>query len=87
MSELVKKVNVGLFVVGLLVLAVAVAEISGPDNSSPLVQSSLTERDIAIQEALRKGEKEYSYTTNFIPGVGRIGDPDAYLEQLQQQAE
>lgn len=47
---------------------------------------SLTERKLAIEQAIKEGKKEYSYTTNFIPGLGRVGDPDAYMKEWEKEA-
>lgn len=34
--------------------------------------SNLPSRDLAIQEALAKGQKSYVFTTGFIPGIGVV---------------
>lgn len=52
-----------------------------------VIKTSLTERDIAIADAIKNGKKEYSYETSFTPGVGRIINPDAYKDQWQKNAE
>ena len=40
-------------------------------NSSKLVEGGpLVERNAAIDKAKSEGKSEYSYTTNFIPGIG-----------------
>ena len=47
----------------------------------------IIQRQEAIAEALKTGRKTYSFTTNFIPGIGTVSDPDQYkagvLQQLQ----
>ncbi len=48
----------------------------------------LTERQLAVTEAIKKGEKTYTFTSNYTPGLGRINDPAAYertwIENLRQ---
>lgn len=56
-------------------------------TSQPWAKTSLTERDLAIQEAIRQGKKEYSFETNFIPGMGRINNPEQHLEDWQKSEE
>lgn len=51
------------------------------------VSPMIIERKLAIEEAERKGEKTYSYTTRFIPGIGMINDPEAFKEDWQKQLE
>lgn len=61
---------------------------SRADNSvDQRYKTSLTERDLAIEEAIRQGKKEYSFETNFIPGMGRISDPDQHLKDWQKSKE
>jgi hypothetical protein len=61
---------------------------SRADNSTDQpYKTSLTERDLAIEEAIRQGKKEYSFETNFIPGMGRISDPDQHLKDWQKSQE
>ncbi|HUD20809.1 MAG TPA: hypothetical protein VMQ44_01940 [Candidatus Saccharimonadales bacterium] len=43
--------------------------------------STLKERQLAIDDAIKNGQKTYSFTTSFIPGIGYISDPDAYKTQ------
>ncbi len=47
--------------------------------------SSNTQRNLAIQEALKNGQATYQYETNFIPGIGNIADPEAYKKRFEQQ--
>lgn len=44
--------------------------------------TGLTERDLAIAEAIKNEDNNYSFTTKFIPGIGII-DPPIYLESLK----
>lgn len=57
------------------------------DNSvsATLQPGSVTERQLAIDNALKTGQKHYSFTTNFIPGLGTITDPSAYKKDLLNQ--
>lgn len=43
--------------------------IGGIDNQEKLPQT-FPNRDVAIAEALAAGRKTYTFTTNFIPGIG-----------------
>lgn len=72
-----------IFVMGAVRFAQAHQSAKTSDNT---IVSSSTERDIAIQEAIKQGKKDYSYTTNFIPGVGYISDPAAYEKSFEDQA-
>lgn len=47
--------------------------------------ANLAERKIAVENAIKNGQKTYSYTTNFIPGIGRIINSPQTEAQLQQQ--
>jgi len=60
---------------------------SSANGDGVLEKTSITERDLAIAEAIRLGQKEYSFTTNFIPGMGRISDTGRYQEEWQKNAE
>jgi hypothetical protein len=42
------------------------------------VAPTSVERALAISRARERGEKTYSFTTNFIPGVGQIADAESY---------
>lgn len=52
-------------------------------NLSPTV----IERKLSIEAAERSGQKTYQFKTNFIPGIGTITDPNAFLENWQKEAE
>ncbi|MEX1123832.1 MAG: hypothetical protein WEC81_01545 [Patescibacteria group bacterium] len=60
----------------------ASAHFSSDQSEVTLPVSSNTQRNLAIQEALKNGQTTYQYTTNFIPGIGNITDPEAYKKQL-----
>jgi len=53
--------------------------------ASTVKQTSVTQRDVAIAEAKKNGKKEYTFTTNFIPGIGIINDPAAYKKAWEDQ--
>jgi len=82
----------GFFVISVLVSFIGVSSYfnSRKSGSALAFKTSLTERDLAIDQAIRDGKKTYTFTTHFIPGIGYINDPQAYqqqtLDQLQQQA-
>ncbi len=56
--------------------------ITAADYAPPTIM----DRKLAIQQALKEGKKEYSFTTNYIPGIGQINDPQAYLNQQEENA-
>lgn len=71
------------FVLGLL----SYLDVPEQTASNLPVKSSLTERDVAIADAIEKGQKEYTYTTRFIPGIGMISDPNIFKENWERQAQ
>ncbi len=75
---------IGLFIFAVGVLSYYNSSRQNAVSSLP-VKTSLTERDIAITEAVKNGKKEYTFTTRFIPGVGVITDPEAYKKEWEQQ--
>ena len=52
---------------------------------SSVSTTSITQRYFATEQAKREGRKTYSFTTSFIPGIGIISDPQAYLDKLKTQ--
>lgn len=56
---------------------------SASDDKS--IETSNTQRNLAIEEALKNGDKTYQFETNFIPGIGTIGNPDAYTKELEDK--
>ncbi len=64
----------------------ASAHFSSSETGVPLPISSNTQRNIAIQEALKNGQTTYQFESNFIPGIGNITDPDAYKKQFEEDA-
>lgn len=42
--------------------------------SAEKLPTTLPNRDLAIQQAVERGEKTYMYTTNFIPGIGMVNE-------------
>lgn len=87
-SSSILTLSVIVFLAGLVQFGVAHAR-SQVSNSSDLsfTKTSLTERDIAIAEAIKEGKTEYSFTSNFTPGIGRIVNPDKYLEDWKKAQE
>lgn len=76
--------------IGAIILTIGAVQyfsVRKPVASSGEVSPMIIERKLAIEEAERKGEKTYSYTTRFIPGIGVISDPEAYKEDWQKQLE
>lgn len=56
-------------VVAVYAISVKVAKPKAAAGNSAFV-SDLKERDLAIQKANQVGSSSYSFTTNFVPGVG-----------------
>lgn len=52
-----------------------------PTLTEPVAPNNIA-RALAIEDARSKGETTYSYTTNFIPGIGTITDPQQYKDNL-----
>lgn len=75
----------GLLFVNFVLFAYALSIYLTPPPTTTIVKTSLTERDLAIADAQARGVSEYSYTTNFIPGIGTINDPAAYKKAWEDQ--
>lgn len=52
-------------------------------NTSLSIISSLQDRNIAIERAKLMGESSYSFTTNFIPGIGAPPAPSENSNQFK----
>ena len=50
------------------------------------VSPSVIERKLSIEDALQNGQKTYQYQSRFIPGIGSIADPEAYLKELEKNS-
>lgn len=76
------------FLLGTLIFLGGLADYLAKDNgpAARLFHTSLTTRDLAMSEAIQAGRKEYSFTTNFIPGIGDIGNPEAYKKDWEARA-
>lgn len=90
---MIKKVRINEFsylilLIGLIVFSLGVIYYfqNKSEKKDTMINTSLVERDLAIAEAIRTGQKEYSYTTNFTPGVGRIENPEEYKKAWEEQA-
>lgn len=60
---------------------------SGKAISSSVVSSpSIIERKLSIENAIQNGRKTYQFDSRFIPGIGTISDPAAYLKDLEDKA-
>jgi|GEM_PF-5970435 len=89
-SFLVSAPNIVLIVGILAFIAGVISKIEGvavERNVPEATASVLRERNLAIEEARKAGRKDYGFSTNFIPGIGRIADPEAYKQQALQPAE
>lgn len=82
---LLNKLQRPIFFVSVLIFGFTIYTAYKPERENPFQYSSLTAREIAIREAKAKGLSEYSFTTNFIPGIGNI-DKDQVLNDLKSQA-
>lgn len=75
-------------VLGLLIFSLGIFSYfsTGSNNNMSRKQTSITERDVAMAEARSNGQKEYSFTTGFIPGIGIITDPEAYKKTWEESS-
>jgi len=55
---------------------------TGTTPHTSLNPGPITERQLAIDNALRTGSHTYSYETRFTPGIGQITDPEQYKKDL-----
>jgi|GEM_PF-6588897 len=89
MRKIISIIVDNLLAIGLFIFAVGILSYYNSPRqnavSSLPIKTSLTERDIAIAEAVKNGKKEYTFTTRFIPGVGVITDPETYKKEWEQQ--
>lgn len=75
-----------IFSLGLIILIWGIFNHFFPSSDDQKrIETSNTQRNLAIEEALKRGEKTYQFETNFIPGIGVVNDPEAYREQLEEQ--
>lgn len=80
-----KKISQVVFLIGVLVFMIGffgfLFNLSNKNNlhKNSFIKTSLTERDLAIADAIKNNKKEYSYESNFTPGVGRINNPEKVL--------
>ena len=89
-SSLPKPSSVGLtdlvFSLGLLLALIGAGHYFLAKANQPTTTAfrpgAITERQLAIANALRTGNRTYTYTTNFIPGIGTITDPNQYKSGL-----
>lgn len=80
------KLQAGIFLIGLLIFLMAGFNYFGASPASNTFQkTSLTERDVAIKEAIQNGRNTYTYTSRFIPGIGLVDDPEAYKSQWEKE--
>ena len=72
---------------GMLVVVIGGLEYGQKNHNNPRtpVSTSITQRYFATEQAKREGRNDYSFTTSFIPGMGIINDPQAYLDKLKTQ--
>ncbi|MEK7171026.1 MAG: hypothetical protein AAB774_01840 [Patescibacteria group bacterium] len=77
------------FSLGLLIAVIGAGKylfaVTTPQKQSVAFPSSSTERRLAITKAVQDGTNTYEFSTNFIPGIGTINDPQDYLSKWQDQ--
>lgn len=57
-----------------------------PSNTTDIAATAaLPEEQLAIENAIKNGQRDFSFTTGFIPGIGYISDPAAYQKSVQEQ--
>ncbi len=81
-------VNFGYLCLVLVILVVLVDRRTGGSPTFSSFITSIAQRDIAIDDAQKKGLTTYSFESNgFVPGLGMVGDSDAVLQDWQKQQE
>lgn len=60
--------------------------VSSTREKNAFFKTSSTERDLAIANAKKTGETNYSYQSSFTPGLGTITDPASYQKQWEDNA-
>lgn len=68
---------------GLNLVSAPSARTVGSTNST--ISPSVIERKLSIEEAMKNGQKTYQFRSRFIPGIGIITDPEAFLENWQEE--
>ena len=88
-SSRTAKLSELIFGIGLLTAVVGVGKyflnFNFPIKQSTANPNSITERRLSIDSAVRKGNSIYGFSTNFIPGIGTITDPQAFIRDWEQQ--
>lgn len=84
MNLLVKNLPGIVAIVGFGFFLVGLATYFGADKPQNNIgfSPSVIERQAAIKSSIEKGQATYSYQSNFIPGLGRVGA----AEQLRDRA-
>jgi hypothetical protein len=87
-TQILEKVSLYMCLTGVIIFVVGLISYFNTNNTKQNYQinspTGLTERDLAISNAIKNGQKTYSYTTNYIPGIGRITNPEQYKAQWQE---
>lgn len=77
-SNIEMALNLFLLLAFLVFIGGASAKLAAQDNSAPNNSSAdkalnLKERELAVEEAKKNGQKDYSYSSGFMPGIGFSG--------------
>lgn len=82
------RISAGLLLVGVLVFLLGLYDFFVPsdkkNSSAVLTKTSQTERDAAIFRA-RQTDGTYSFSTNFLPGIGEVDSPERIKEDFREQ--
>ncbi len=79
-----EKISNGFLVISLLLFLLGGFLYLTPQSKKSVSLSAsptVMERNFAIEAAKKSGARNYTFTTNFIPGIGMITDPEAYKRQ------
>lgn len=86
---ILEKISAWICLIGILIFLIGIVSfIKQPkENNLSILKppSNLIERNIAISKAMHNGQSEYSFITNFTPGIGKINKPEEYKANWQKQ--
>lgn len=86
--DIIERSVTGVFAISVLLLVIGLVSFFNPQPGKIVsldVSPTVVERQLAINQAKVSSQNFYHFTTNFIPGLGRIGDLDSYRRTLEQQ--
>ena len=82
-----QRVSAVILVIGTLLFFTGLFHRANTENQTTFSSGftgALEARNFAIRNALKNNSNDYSFTTNFIPGIGIIGNPQSYLDKWEK---